>query len=72
MICTYQRMYRFGPYVVKKVEGNATYLLAELDGIRLALPIAGKKIKIFKKRDTTDIRIEFLDYLILNIEDNEE
>jgi hypothetical protein len=62
----------FGSYVGKKVEGNATYLLAELGGIRLALAIAGKRIKIFKRRSTTDVRIEVLDYLILSIEDSEE
>jgi hypothetical protein len=33
----------FGPYVVKKVEDNATYRLVELDGTPLALPIAGKE-----------------------------
>ena len=40
----------FGPYVVKSAYDNATYHLAELDGSRLAIPIAGKRVKIFKKR----------------------
>ena len=40
----------FGPYVVTSANDNATYHLAELDGSRLAIPIAGKRVKIFKKR----------------------
>ena len=48
----------FGPYVVKKVEENATYHLVELDGTPLALPIAGKRIKIFKRRETRNLEIE--------------
>ena len=30
---------------------NATYTLRELDGTLLRLPIAGKRIKAFKRRD---------------------
>ncbi|KAL3680258.1 hypothetical protein R1sor_023214 [Riccia sorocarpa] len=41
----------FGPYVVEKVYDNATYKLRELDGARLRRPIAGKRVKIFKKRN---------------------
>jgi hypothetical protein len=41
----------FGPYVVVTVHDNATYLLKELDGTRLKIPIAGKRVKIFKRRD---------------------
>ena len=40
----------FGPYVVTSANDNATYHLAELDGTKLAVPIAGKRVKIFKKR----------------------
>ena len=29
---------------------NGTYHLAELDGTRMAIPVAGKRIKAFKKR----------------------
>ena len=29
---------------------NATYHLAELDGTRIEIPVAGKRIKAFKKR----------------------
>ena len=39
----------FGPYEVRKVFDNGTYRLCELDGIVLRLPIAGKRVKIFKK-----------------------
>ena len=40
----------FGPYVVTSGNDNATYHLVELDGSRLAIPIACKRVKIFKKR----------------------
>ena len=36
--------------MVTSANNNATYHLAELDGSRLAIPIAGKRVKIFKKR----------------------
>ena len=29
---------------------NGTYHLAELDGTRIAIPVAGKRVKAFKKR----------------------
>lgn len=41
----------FGPYVVVEVHDNATYTLRELDGTQLRIPVAGKRIKAFKKRD---------------------
>jgi hypothetical protein len=41
----------FGPYVVIKVHSNGTYSLRELDGTLLRIPIAGKKVKVFKRRD---------------------
>jgi len=41
----------FGPYVVVAVHDNATYSLRELDETRLKIPVAGKRIKTFKKRD---------------------
>ena len=59
----------FGPYVVKKVEDNATYHLVELDGTPLALPIAGKRIKIFKRRDRIEIGFEAFDDLVLSIDE---
>ena len=40
----------FGPYVVKQTYNNTTYLLKELDGMELKIPIAGKRIKLFKRR----------------------
>lgn len=40
----------FGPYVVKIVHDNATYSLRELDGTELKLPVAGKRIKLFRRR----------------------
>ena len=40
----------FGPYIVKKVYDNATYILSELDGSLLQTVMPGKRLKIFKKR----------------------
>ena len=40
----------FGPYVVKVVHDNATYSLREFDGTSLKLPIACKRIKLFRRR----------------------
>ena len=37
------------PYMVTCTNDNATYRPAELDGRRLVVPIAVKKVKIFKK-----------------------
>ena len=45
--------------MVKKVEDNDG--LVELDGTPLALPIAGKRIKIFKRREAPNLEIEALD-----------
>ena len=40
----------FRPYVVTGANDNGTYHLAELDGTRMAIPVAGKRIKALKKR----------------------
>ena len=40
----------FGPYVVQSANDNGTYHLAELDGTRMTIPVARKRIKAFKKR----------------------
>ena len=56
----------FGPYEVQKVFDNGTYRLCELDGTILRVPIAGKRVKIFKKR--TDDK----PYVSLDKTDNEE
>ena len=50
----------FGPYVVISAKDNATYHLAELDGSRMAIPIAGKGVKIFKKRQDEGPNLEDL------------
>ena len=44
----------FGPYVVNNVHENATYSLSELDGTKVKVSIAGKRIKIFKRREDSD------------------
>ena len=37
-----------------KVTDKATYYLNELDGTEIHTPIAGKRIKIFKRREDTE------------------
>ena len=37
--------------MVIQVHENATYSLREFDGTRLKVPIAEKRVKIFKQRD---------------------
>ena len=37
---------------------NGTYHLAELDGTRVAVPVAGKRIKAFKKRHEDEPDLE--------------
>ena len=39
----------FNSYVVTSINNNASYQLIELDGTRLVVPIAGKRLNIFKK-----------------------
>ena len=39
----------FGPYAATSANDNRTYHLAELDGTRIVVPVAGKRIKAFKK-----------------------
>ena len=46
----------FGPYVVKHVHDNATYSLFELDGTYVKIPVAGKRIKVFKKREDSGLQ----------------
>ena len=58
--------------MVNKIESNATYFLAELDGTRLALPIARKRIKIFKRREAPNLEIEALDNVASGIEVEKE
>jgi hypothetical protein len=57
---------------MKKVGDNVTYHLAELDGTLLTLPIAGKRIKVFKRRDRTEIGFEVLDNSVLSIDSQVE
>ena len=58
--------------MVKKIESNATYFLADLDRTRLPLPIAGKRIKIFKRRETPNLEIEALDDVASSTKDEKE
>ena len=51
----------FGTYVVTSANDNATYHLVDLDGSRLVVPIAGKRVNIFKKRQDEDPDLDHLD-----------
>ena len=44
----------FHRYVVRGVNDNATYHLAELDGTQITTPVAGKRIKAFKRRNEAE------------------
>ena len=44
----------FGPYTVTSANDN-TYHLAELDGTRFTVPVAGKWVKAFKKRHKDEL-----------------
>ena len=48
----------FGLYEVQQVHNNGKYQLSELDGTILRPPVAGKRIKIFKKRNNAETCIE--------------
>jgi translation initiation factor IF-1 len=48
----------FGPYVVTSVDDNGTYHLAELDGTRITVLVAGKRVMAFKKRDNDELDLE--------------
>ena len=41
----------FGPYEVVQAFDNGTYLLSELDGTKIKVPSAGKRVKLFKRRE---------------------
>ena len=56
----------FGPSEVRNVFDNGTYRLCELDGTTLRVPIAGKRVKIFK--NCTDKE----PYVTVDKTDNEE
>jgi hypothetical protein len=44
----------FGPYMLTSVNDNGTYHLAELNGTRIAVLVAGKRVKEFKKRHDSE------------------
>ena len=39
-----------GPYIIEEVHNNGSYSLKELDGTPLRIRIAGKRVKLFKRR----------------------
>ena len=44
----------FRLYVLTSANDNATYHLLELDGTRISISVAGKRIKAFKKRHESE------------------
>lgn len=61
----------FGPYVVTKVHENATYSLRELDGTPLRVPVAGKRIKAFRRRGGS-YHTEDLEAFLPSLQEQEE
>ena len=57
----------FGPYVVERVNDNGTYLLRELDGSIFKIPIVGKRIKVFRRRNGRFHSDDFESFLSLQI-----
>ena len=47
--CKFARRW-FGPYVMTTANDNGSYHLAELNEACIAVPVSGKRIKAFKKR----------------------
>ena len=62
----------FGPYVVEIVHDNATYSLRELDGTRLKIPVAGKRIKAFRRRDSKFCPNDLTDFENQDFDQEEE
>jgi hypothetical protein len=44
--------------VVTSVNDNGTYHLVELDGTRIAMSVAGKRVKAFRKRHDNEPDLE--------------
>ena len=51
----------FGPYKVTSANDNGTYHLADLDGTMMAIPVAGKRVKEFKKRHKGELDLGGMD-----------
>ncbi|KAL3676828.1 hypothetical protein R1sor_026776 [Riccia sorocarpa] len=68
----FDKRHRLRPKPIREgdwVNNNATYTLRELDGARLRTPIAGKRVKIFKRRDgSADFAEEVEDEDLLDAE----
>ena len=47
--------------MVTSANDNVTYHLADLDGRRMAVPVAGKRVKVFKKRHEDEPDLEGVD-----------
>jgi hypothetical protein len=60
----------FRPYVIQKVEDNVTYRLIESDSMPIALPITGKRVKIFRRRENPEVVFDALEDS-LSIEEDE-
>ncbi|KAL3696746.1 hypothetical protein R1sor_010822 [Riccia sorocarpa] len=62
----------FGPYVVLAVHDNATYSLRELDGTPLRIQVAGKRVKLFRRREGSEGLEDFLEPTQVDADDFSE
>jgi hypothetical protein len=62
----------FGSYVVVTTYDNATYTLRELNGTMLKIPIVGKWIKTFRRRDSRIFFNDVADFEIHEVDEVEE
>ena len=51
----------FGPYAVTSANDNGMYHLVELERMWIDVPVAGKRIKVFKKRHEDELDLASLD-----------
>jgi hypothetical protein len=62
----------FGPYVIKQAYDIATYLLRELDGTELKIPIARQRIKLFRRHGEDSLEDSEDDIECTKTEDDED
>jgi hypothetical protein len=62
----------FGSYVVVATYDNATYTFHELDGTMLKIPIVGKWIKTFKRRNGWFCPDDVADFITHEVDEVEE
>jgi hypothetical protein len=62
----------FGPYVVIAIHDNGTYSLRELDGTRLKILVAGKRVKAFRRRDSMFTPNDFASVVEFDLDEQED